>query len=441
VGLRSWGRTGVPELDGIGTDCPPVRLPLRGNIPTTRRLRALLDTAPVQRLRGVRQLGLAQLVYPGAVHTRFEHSLGTYEMARRMLVQLAERRPLLGEEDVLCFLAAALLHDVGHYPFSHTLEEIPADREGRFGIPRHDGRARQVILGDGRLAAALRDLWGVDPERVCRVIDEGGGDAPEADLRLREMLCGPLNPDRLDYLERDSSHVGVPYGRVIDGDRLLAALDFTPDGRRLGVTSKGISAVETLIFASYLMYREVYWHHTVRAAQAMFKRAATDAFLAGELRPEDLVDLDDEQAVAALRACRNPATGELVRRLTGPGRGLYRRVFSAGLERVPEGFLQAAAEADYWTAQVLCGEVARRVGAEPHHLLLDVSGRGKELFFEVTVVDRPGLPTTADPDVSLIAPSLHFNFDRQAKRVLLLAPAEWVPAFRRYLGLREEGRG
>jgi HD superfamily phosphohydrolase len=400
-----------------------------------------VDSGPLQRLRGVRQMGHAHLVYPGAVHTRFEHSLGTYDMARRLVRVLLRRggSRWLSPSDVRCFLAASLLHDIGHYPFSHTLEELPADTGGRIRIQRHDRRAQEILLADGGLCAVLRDGWGVDPARVARVIDEEGGPADPADLRLREMLCGPLNPDRLDYLQRDSNHVGVPYGNIIDIERLLATLDFTPDGAAIGVSAKGVAAVETLIFASYLMYREVYWHHTVRAAQAMFKAAAAAALVSGELAQEHLVGQDDERAVALLRGCSNPATRELVERLAGVGRRLYRRVWSGSPAEAEGlgGFLRDAAAGDYWQAGELCADACARLGAPPHHLLVDLAGRGKELFFIVAVVGgRGGRPrTTADAAVSLIASSLHRNFDLQAKRMQVLAPAERVEDFRRLLGL------
>jgi HD superfamily phosphohydrolase len=434
---------------GPEPDSPPIRIPLRGNVPATPAVRALLDTAPVQRLRGVRQLGLAHLVYPGATHSRFEHSVGVFATARLMLAELERRGGdrVLTPEDVETFLAACLLHDVGHYPFSHTLEEIPPDPDGRVRVVRHDERARALILGDPVVPEVLRRIWGTDPERVARVIDERTTAGSPADARLRHMLAGPLNPDRLDYLARDSLHVGVPYGRGIDLERLLAAIAFTPDGTSLCVTAKGVSAVETLIFASYLMYREVYWHHTVRAAQAMLKRAVVEALLSAEVDPEALTAADDEQAMALLRRCRNPATRELTARL-GPGRGLYRRVWSGGwgqAQELPPGagreLILRLGELDPWAAERLLGEVARALGRHlraevlPHHLLWDVAGRDKELFFDVPVRLGDRLTSTADPEVSLVAPTLSHNFERHAKRVQLLAPPELAREAARYLGL------
>ncbi len=447
-------RLQAPATWPAGAEDPPIRVPLRGNIPAGPAVRALLDTAPLQRLRGVRQLGLAHLVYPGGGHSRMEHSLGVYAMGRQLLGHLFAREGAryLTAEDGYAFLAACLLHDVGHYPFSHTLEELPPHPEGRVRIVRHDERARELLLEDATVVTVLRNWWGCPPERIAGIIDEQSLEGGERDARLRHLLCGPLNPDRLDYLQRDSQHVGVPYGRVIDVERLLGSVQFVPGGRELGVRPKGVSAVETLIFASYLMYREIYWHHAVRAAGAMLKRAVSEALLSGELDAGRLVAADDEQAMGMLRGCSNPATRELVAGL-GPGRGLYRRVWSGSLEqvdRLPAGaardLLQALESADAWQAERLLGEVLRgyqdRTGqaVAAHQLLCDVAGRGKELFFEVPLVDSPlGAASTADPEVSLIAPSLSHNFELHAKRMQLLAAPGLVRSLAAYLGLGRVG--
>lgn len=442
------GRDGAPVTWPGDDDVSPIRIPVRGNVPAGPAVRALLDTAPMQRLRGVAQLGVAQLVYPGATHTRLEHSIGVYALGRLLVGRLMARsgRGLLSDADAHHFLAACLLHDVGHYPFSHTLEELPPHPQGSVAVIGHEQRARAIILGDPGLRGVLQGRWGCDPERIAAVIDEHSTDGGPVGARLRHMLCGPLNPDRLDYLERDSQHVGVPYGRVIDVDRLLAAIDFTPDGRTLGVGPKGVSAVETLIFASYLMYREIYWHHAVRAAQAMLKRAAAEALLSGHVAAAALTAADDDQAAALLRGCGHPATAELMAALHTERR-LYRRVWAGTArqsEALPAGeardLLAALTVTDTWGAQALLAEVAagysRRHGVEarPHHLLWDTAGRGKELFFEVPVLGGPRR-STADPEVSLLAPSLAHNFERHAKRLQLLAHPDLAAGLAAYLGV------
>lgn len=443
-----WDLAEVPELVSWDRRLPPIRIPVSGNIPTTPRLRALIDSAAFQRLRRVRQTGPAFLVYPGAVHTRFEHSLGTYEMARRLVIALWSRsgdRPLLTPEDVRTFLVCALLHDIGHYPFSHTIEEIP-DAPFRAGrLPRHEERGAAIIRQNEEIRHILTDLWEVDPDRVCRVLREEQAPGDEADLRLARMLSGPINPDRLDYLARDSEHIGVPYGRGIDYERLLDAVCWTPDGLGVGVTPKGVSAVETLIFASYIMYRDVYWHHTGRIAAAMLRRALTEALAAGDFAVEDFIDLDDEQALGLLRASPNPVTRDLVERLTGAGRRLYKRVARLNYARALAGDygeeIRALVQADYWEreawARDACAELARRSGrpVEPHHLLVDIVGGGKSLFFEVPVVAGGRVYTTADPEVSVLAPYIARNFQEQAKYVLLAAPAELVNDFQQMFRL------
>ncbi|MDI3269490.1 MAG: HD domain-containing protein [Bacillota bacterium] len=425
----------VPELGGTLAGLPPIRIPHTGNIGTTPRLRRLLDTRTLQRLRGIRQLGLAHLVYPGATHSRFEHSLGTYEMARTLLVQLLHRRgrDFLSPQSVATFLCAALLHDVGHYPFSHTLEELPSDDKGR--ARRHDQHARDLILADEELADRLRSDWGIEPARIADIIDEDNPPQDEEGRRLTELLSGALNPDRLDYLFRDSNHVGVPYGQVIDMERLLHAVDFVPDGSRLAVTRKGVSAVETVIFASYLMYREVYWHHTVRAAQAMLRWAVMDGMAHRLFSGDELLALDDGEALQKIREGTTPEGRRMVERLLMPGRPLYRRVASATMADVEEGRVESSMRdlfrqallGDAWERYRLGLEASLALGLPRSALIFDVAGQGKELFFEVPVLDRLGgqvVGTTAQPEISLVAPNLSRNFERQAKTAQLLAAPE-----------------
>ena len=170
-----------------------------------------VDTAAFQRLRYVRQLGHAFLVYPGATHTRFEHALGAYHLARRALATLQERGDLggLNETDCLAIRLAALLHDIGHYPFSHALEEA--------GFPSHEmlGARR---LREGALGELLRSLGGDDLIARIAALIQGTSRSP-----LGGLVSGSLDLDKIDYLSRDARMCGVPYG-VVDVDRLLASL-------------------------------------------------------------------------------------------------------------------------------------------------------------------------------------------------------------------------
>src|SRR5690348_9752079 len=260
-----------------------VRDPLWNNIRLDPEALAVVDTPAVQRLRYVRQLGHAFLVYPGATHSRFEHALGAYHLARRALSQLEDTSEVqLDHRERLRLRLAALLHDVGHYPFSHSLEEA--------GLPHHEQLATRHLTG-GDLARRLAEL-GVPADELLALIQA------RAREPLAGLVSGSLDVDKLDYLSRDAWMCGVPYG-VIDVDRLLTSLTVAagPDGRpALALHEKGLAALESLLFAKYQMYRNVYWHHAVRSATGMFKRLVRCA-IAGRRLSADAVALATDEGL------------------------------------------------------------------------------------------------------------------------------------------------
>src|SRR5207245_925761 len=276
-----------------------VRDPLWNNIRLDPEALAVVDTPAVQRLRYVRQLGHAFLVYPGATHSRFEHALGAYHLARRALAQLEETTGArLDAGHAPAVRLAALLHDIGHYPFSHALEEA--------GLPHHDALA-EGHLASGDLATRLAQI-GARCETLLALI-QGRSRAP-----LAGLVSGSLDVDKLDYLSRDAWMCGVPYG-VIDVDRLLTSLTVAsdPDGRRtLALHEKGLAALESLLFAKYQMYRNVYWHHAVRSATAMFKRLVRRAIATAQLEPAAVAVATDDGLIHDLM--QRDTTG-LARRL------------------------------------------------------------------------------------------------------------------------------
>ena len=285
-----------------------IRDSLYDRIPLGAVERALIGSEAFLRLQGVKQLGFVYRIWPGATHTRYEHSLGVYYLALRALRSLLARGAdggLTGVSsvDLRAVLQAALLHDVGHYPFSHAIEELGAP------IVPHEKVGRNLIE-HGPLAETLERDFGVSPGRVADLIDPPrGASLPGSDGLLVRLLSGALDVDKLDYLPRDARACNVPYGGV-DVSRLLGALRVAEvqGQRRLVVTHKGISALNSLLHARQEMFDNVYWHHTNRSQMAMLLRAVQDALLEGQVQPGDLSGHDDHSLLAGLSEERMPAS-------------------------------------------------------------------------------------------------------------------------------------
>jgi HD superfamily phosphohydrolase len=352
-----------------------IRDPLWNNISLDQLALRLVDTKAFQRLRYVRQLGLAYLVYPGATHTRFEHALGTWHLAGRTLSMLQARGDLPPnlESDARVVAAAALLHDIGHYPFSHALEEI--------GAPHHEDVAG-ALLTRGEIADVLREAIAPDaPERVVELI-RGRSASP-----LQGLISGSLDLDKIEYLKRDALMCGVPYGEI-DVDRLIHSLtlveDPTTHRMTIGVAEKGLSALESLLFARYQMYRNVYWHHAVRSATAMYKRLVADAIRSGALRVSELASYSDE---SLLHQLEERAPSPLLRGLRE--RRLYKRAFECPSAELPEGAAEwMANDRELVSAAEL--QLAQEVGLAPGELLLDYPTKTQMLDLDMPVVRRNG---------------------------------------------------
>jgi HD superfamily phosphohydrolase len=271
-----------------------VRDSLYDLIPLGPREKKLINTPAFLRLQGVKQLGFVYRIWPGATHTRYEHSLGCYYLAvraLRALMQHGDDGGLYGVDisSVQTLIVAALLHDIGHYPFSHTIEELGSP------IVLHEQVGRSIIE-NGEIATILERDYHLSPVRVADFIDppKTGLSNPDDEL-LSHLLSGALDVDKLDYLPRDARACNVPYGGV-DVSRLLDSLRIHGDvngQRRIVVTHKGISPLHSLLHARQEMFDNIYWHHTSRTMQVMLVRAVHDAISAGTLPAEQLIGLDD----------------------------------------------------------------------------------------------------------------------------------------------------
>ncbi len=286
-----------------------VRDPLWNTIRLDPTAVRILDTPAFQRLRYIRQLGFAHLVYPGATHTRFDHALGVYHLATTALRLLRERCDVEEQawRDAELIPYAALLHDIGHYAFSHALEELD---EG--WLPGDHEKVSLRFFESDELREALRPLGANAGARIHEII-LGHGRVP-----LRGLVSGSLDLDKMEYLRRDARFCGVPYGEV-DVDRLVQALALLEDpstgGHEVGIHEKAVSTLESLLFAKYQMFRNVYWHHAVRAATSLYKRIVDEAVRSGVLGAEELVGPTDEELLYHIRGRAESMNGEIPERL------------------------------------------------------------------------------------------------------------------------------
>ena len=310
----------IPEFTSLSTGRGIVRIPNEQDIPFTPRVRAIVDTSEFQRLRHITQLGLAAQIYPGATHSRFEHALGVFHNAIRYLWQLGRDERFASIVDphrAEVLLVSALLHDLGHWPYCHPIEDL-----NLANLPPHEARAAVYLSDDRELAQVLRSEWNIAPDEVLDVL-VAKSDTPELRL-IRSILSGPIDIDKMDYLERDSLHCGVPYGRHFDKNRLIQSLVLNEAGDGLAITQKGKTAAELMVFARYVMFSEVYWHHAVRSATCMFARAFYD--LHDSIDLGSLFQLTEAETIRLLREQSAGTDCEpLAEGVFGTRRSLYKR--------------------------------------------------------------------------------------------------------------------
>ncbi len=411
----------IPEVAGLDAPRGLVRIPPELDVPLTDRVRQILDTKEFRRLARISQLGLVSLVYPAAIHTRFEHSLGVYRLALLYLKQLSHDERFveaIRPADAETFIVAALLHDLGHWPFCHPIEDIRLP-----GVPEHELFANSFLL-EGEIADLLRSEWKINPRDVVTLLSDKPRD-PKSRI-LQSMLSGPIDIDKMDYLARDSLHAGVPYGRHFDQSRLLGSLCLNMAGDGLAITDKGKTAAEMMVFARYVMFSEVYWHHAVRSATAMLQRAFY--LLHSDLEFDSLLRLTEGPMIAALTeaAGQSPAR-DLLNGLFGPSRRLYKRVEQFSYFERRDLYDQLSHRPYPWL--VACGEhfaalasaALGRVVA-PHEVLFDAPPVGREVEFNIEIYFPKQRHYRLLGEVSPMIKTLaREQFDDYVKRVRILA--------------------
>jgi HD superfamily phosphohydrolase len=338
-----------------------IKDPVHGYVEVEDFALALLDSPVLQRLRYIKQLGFSYLVYPGANHTRFEHSLGTM-----FLADVASRRFALSDHERTLVVAAALLHDIGHGPFSHASEPFIE----KFLHRTHDDIE---LIVEEQLGNPLSE-WGIDPYELCAVVK---GNHP-----LSGIIHGDLDVDRMDYLLRDAYYTGAPYGSV-DAQRLIRHLIRTSEGTVLD--ENGVNAAESLLIARTLMRPTVYFHHVSRIGESMFQLAVLE-HLDGVNNDisQKLLRMDDATCMHALSTSENPIARNLALRLYE--RRLYKRALYVGSEQVNTTLYEQGVPIE--KCQEIATRIASKAGILPHEVLVDIPSIPSEMSLGVRVKNR-----------------------------------------------------
>lgn len=407
----------IPELQNLHSLQNVVRIPREIDVPITKRVKKLMDTPEFRRLARISQLGLVSLVYPAANHTRFEHSLGVYRLALLYLRQLSRFdrfHELVTAEDAEILIVAALLHDLGHWPFCHPIEDMHLTN-----VPEHELFANSFLL-EGEVANCLRDDWGINPRDVVTLLS--GKPKSKSKMLLQSILSGPLDIDKMDYLQRDSLHAGVPYGQNFDQQRLMGSLCMNVEGNRLAITEKGKTAAEMMVFSRYIMFSEVYWHHAVRSATAMLQRAFYHCYPNMDLNI--LFRMDESRFVESMfKQTKAESIGELWDGLFGDSRLLYKRLFEVGFLDTPELYERLAHKGYSYLAKCserFALELSHLTGIRvaPYQVLIDAPPSGHETQFLVDIISAKTEKTAQLHERSPIVNSIASkSFDAQVKRV------------------------
>ncbi len=419
----------VPEMSQSRSGGSVVRIPPDLDVTLTPRVARLIDTTAFRRLTRISQLGLVSLVYPAANHTRQEHSLGVYSVAIAYLNRLAvddRFSAIVSPRDAELFLVAALLHDLGHWPFCHPIEDISLEN-----VSTHEQFANRFVL-DHEIADLLRDDWAIEAVEVVQLLE--GTHLKQSSRILHSMLSGPIDVDKVDYLMRDSLHAGVPYGRNFDQGRLVSSLCLNQAGDELAITEKGKTAAESMVFARYVMFSEVYWHHAVRAATAMLQRAF---FLLREsLDLDQLFQLPEQPFIEMLsQAGEEKPVHQLLQGIFGAQRQLYKRIAQYSCLENPGLYIELARRPYPWLVQCaeqlahLLSDLLGEAVAE-HEILIDAPPIALEVEFDLDVY-LPRLQTYRRlGEVSPVLRTLaQEQFDDYVKRVRIFAHPRLLARF------------
>ncbi len=366
-----------------------IRDPIHDHIELDELALSLIDTPVIQRLRRIRQLGFSNLVYPGANHTRFEHSLGVYHLTRMLIDQVEERR----QKELL---AAALLHDVGHGPFSHTTEHLIQ----RYTKKKHDDV--EAILKKGAVSDVLKDN-SISISAVGRHI--------RGETSIGQIINSEIDVDKMDYLVRDAHYTGVAFG-LVDHVRLIHEISFKEN--KLVLNTGGLQAAESLLVSRFLMHPTVYFHHVSRIAESMCTHAAQYLIENEGLSPASLQRMDDAELMMKMKSSKGYAA-DIAGRLDE--RRLFKRALYVGFEALNCDALKFRDR-----VKRVEKEIAETAGIEPGYVIVDIPERPHLIEMRAQVLIN-GRMTALDKASSLVAALEKAQTDNW--RLGVFTPAEY----------------
>ncbi len=365
-----------------------IRDSIHGDLHLTDYELKIVDTIEMQRLRRIKQLGFTNLVYPGANHTRFEHSIGTLFLANKVGTTLG-----LDREVVELLRICGLLHDIGHSPFSHVSEKALKNK--------HETVTKEIIA-DSNITDIIEERF--DVKLITSIID--------GKTKYGKIISGDLDVDRMDYLARDSYYTGVAYG-VIDTERLIYSLTY--DENNLVLSPKGVQAAESTLLARYFMYPTVYQHHTTRIVNSMFKVSLSKLLEEEVITERGLRYLDDGDLINITR--NTPGLPEKTMRNLDT-RHLYKKTDTINLAQFEEPSTIVEMDKKYLVEAEEA--IAKKLDIEPEEVIIDMP---EELSFKkmnVLVETENGLKPL--PEVSTIIDSLKKAQYNYADLALFMSP-------------------
>lgn len=372
-----------------------VRDPVHGYIGMTDVEKQVIDTLPLQRLRGIKQLSVTYITYPGADHSRFSHVLGTMHLAGQIAENL-RRSISLNDDEWQMVRLAGLLHDVGHGPFSHSYEEILV----KYRNLNHEQVGREVLE-----KSELSDVLKSCGFRPSEIIELTFGKPKREKQYLRQIIASQVDADKMDFLLRDSYFTGVEYGHI-DVNRLVQAMEVIKN--EIAIDLKALYALEAFMIARYEMFLAVYYHHSVRAGAVMLHKAMDYAHellgLTTFKNVEEFLRLDDPSLMTHLRELNSKHVNAKERTSAEKARDMTMKLDRRELLKM--AYQRDVHVKDEYIAKLLSdeavrhqkeGEIAQKAGIDPEYVVVDVPTLDSIPYYprEIDPMEVPVFRTTS----------------------------------------------